>query len=300
MTPDEQMAPIVESWLEDSSLTPAPAEQSVDEVMSLLPQTRQLGRWRWLPSFQRTQAPVPTTDRTTEFQPTPIPATNGRSPTVLGRTQSMFSPAKAITAGALVFAIGGVLLIAQPFDQQGASVPGAATDTELAAPIEVTGTLGPGGCSRTGSVGDETTLPGSNDQYTCTATWSMSDPRLSGSVTLINDNVYLVGNGLETSETLSSACAGDPECEIPDLETLHSAESVENDDGVWRQRPSVQLSYPGSTSPDKTVIVLDGEQGYDGLVAVLEVTGSEEDTTYYGFILDARQLAPAPENASAN
>jgi hypothetical protein len=39
----------------------------------------------------------------------------------------MFSPANAITAGALVFAIGGVMLIAQPFEQQG-SVPGAATD----------------------------------------------------------------------------------------------------------------------------------------------------------------------------
>jgi len=29
----------------------------------------------------------------------------------------MFSPAQVITAGALVFALGGVLLIAQPFDQ---------------------------------------------------------------------------------------------------------------------------------------------------------------------------------------
>jgi hypothetical protein len=171
--------------------------------------------------------------------------------------------------------------------------------SELAAPVEVTGTFGPGGgCSRTGSVGDEAALPGSYDQYTCTATWAMSDSRLSGTVTLITDNVYLVGNGLEASETLSSACTEDPECEIPDLETLHSAASIENDDGVWRQRPSVRLSYPGSTPPDKTVIVLDGEQGYDGLVAVLEATGSEEDTTYYGFILDARQLRPAPENAT--
>ncbi len=39
----------------------------------------------------------------------------------------MFSPANAITAGALVFAIGGVMLIAQPFDQQ-VSVLGATTD----------------------------------------------------------------------------------------------------------------------------------------------------------------------------
>ena len=36
----------------------------------------------------------------------------------------MLSPVKAITAGALVFALSGAFLIAQPFDQQ-ASVPGA-------------------------------------------------------------------------------------------------------------------------------------------------------------------------------
>ena len=39
----------------------------------------------------------------------------------------MFSPAKAITAGALVFAIGGVMLMAQPFHQQG-SVPKRSND----------------------------------------------------------------------------------------------------------------------------------------------------------------------------
>ena len=37
----------------------------------------------------------------------------------------MFSPVKAIVAGALTFALLGVLSIAQPFDQQGATVPGA-------------------------------------------------------------------------------------------------------------------------------------------------------------------------------
>jgi hypothetical protein len=54
----------------------------------------------------------------------------------------MFSPAKAITAGALVFALGGVLLIAQPFDQQGGGVPGAATDTEFIPPVVVNGWVG--------------------------------------------------------------------------------------------------------------------------------------------------------------
>src|SRR5688572_7328945 len=61
----------------------------------------------------------------TDARTVPVPATNGHTPTVRGRTQLMFSPAKAITAGALV--IGGALLIAQPFQQESV-VPSAATD----------------------------------------------------------------------------------------------------------------------------------------------------------------------------
>ena len=55
-----------------------------------------------------------------------------KTPTARWRIQSMLSPAKALTAGAILFAIGGVLLIAQPFDRQTSSVPGAATDAALA------------------------------------------------------------------------------------------------------------------------------------------------------------------------
>ena len=45
---------------------------------------------------------------------------------------------------------------------------------------------------------------------------------------------------------------------------------------------------------------MDVEEGHEGLVAILQVTATagEMGTTYYGFILDARQLQPAPENAS--
>jgi hypothetical protein len=217
----------------------------------------------------------------------------------------MFSPVKAITAGALVFALGGVLLIAQPFDQQRGTVPGAATDAEFVAPVEVTGVgLEPASadlCSQTRQDGDETTLPGSNEQYTCTTSWSFSDDRLSGRLTRIRDNVWLVGNGLETAEALSVLCAEDAECEVPDLQTVHSAMSLENEGGLWRQRPTVMFFVPGGCCADADgFIVMDGEEGYEGLVAVLEATGQEEDTTYsyYGFILDARQLKPAPENAS--
>ena len=141
---DDQLLHEVGSWLLDADPAPPDARESVRQAMARTPRVRQRGRWWPLPILGRTAGP-PTMDRTTDYQPTPIPATNGQTPTVIGRTQTMFSPAKAITAAALVFGIGSVMLIAQPFDQQGGSVPGAATDTGPVVPVWVTGTesIGP-------------------------------------------------------------------------------------------------------------------------------------------------------------
>jgi len=102
----------------------------------------------------------------------------------------MFSPARAITVGALVFAIGGVLLIAQPFDQQGSRVPGAATDDESMKPALVSGFLvwpeDAPWISELPSF-EETTQNGVRREHWVVvdgASIEMSDPRLSGSVTL--------------------------------------------------------------------------------------------------------------------
>jgi len=285
---DDRLGQEISDFYHETDIAAPDSKESAREVAARLPQVEQVKRRRWRPIWL-TRA---------NREPSPTPANNGLTPTDIGRTTSMLSPVKAITAGALIFAISGVLLIVQPFGQQAEVAPGA--EAEYAAPVEVTGTQGDAGCSNTRLEGDEATLPGSDEQYTCTATWTMNDDRLSGRVTLINENFYLVDNGLEASETLSTACAEDPDCTAPDLETFSYAMSVENDGGVWRQRPAVRFSYPGSTEPDKMFLVMDGEQGYDGLVAVLEATDHVwfGDATYYGFILDARQLKAAPENAS--
>jgi hypothetical protein len=76
----------------------------------------------------------------------------------------MFSPVKAIIAGALAFALGGVLLIAQPFDQQGGAVPGAEMAEQ---PVAVV----------VGSkCGDVLEVP-------VVCTYTASDPRLTGPMT---------------------------------------------------------------------------------------------------------------------
>jgi len=121
---DELDAPFLDEWMHDTEVTPPDPQEGARRVATQLPRTRQVGRWLPFVVF-RPKAPTPTPGHTADYQPTPIPASNGRTPTVSGRTQSMFSPVKAIAAGLFVFAIGGALFIAQPFDQQG-SVPGAA------------------------------------------------------------------------------------------------------------------------------------------------------------------------------
>ena len=102
---DEQVESTLEMWFEDTDPQPPDARQTAAQVMAEVRQTRQRGRWLPFPLF-RQKAQTPTATDTIEYQPSPIPATNGHTPTVIGRTQTMFSPAKAITAAALVFGIG--------------------------------------------------------------------------------------------------------------------------------------------------------------------------------------------------
>ncbi len=125
-----------------------------------VPQTRQQVAGGPFPLFDR-KAHELTATGMTDYQPSPIPATNGHAPTVIGRTQTMFSPVKAITVGALVFAIGGTFLIAQPFGQQGDSVPGAQSAFLPGVEVTVTQTC---------------------DFPVCT--WTASDPRLTGASTI--------------------------------------------------------------------------------------------------------------------
>ena len=201
----------------------------------------------------------------------------------------MFSPAKAITAGAIVFALGGVMLIAQPFDQQGESVPGAATDGYIA-PVEVTGTsASPQGCTGNDYEGEFEGIGADLRIWACSTErgmpWSMSDPRLEGTVERINEESLIE---LEDGTTLYIA---------------QSAISIENDDGAWRERPRQWLlpdSY-GTTFdwlPDE-VVVLDGDGEYEGLVAVLRATGPRGPLSeFHGYIVDERLYPPAPDNAS--
>jgi hypothetical protein len=123
---DDQVQSALETWFEDTDPQPPDPRQTAARVITRLPQTRQRGRWLPFALF-REKAQAPTPASTIEYQPHAIPATNGHTPTVVGRTRSVLSPVWAIATGAIIFALGGALLIGEPFDQP-ASVPGAETE----------------------------------------------------------------------------------------------------------------------------------------------------------------------------
>jgi hypothetical protein len=287
---DELEAPFLDDWLRDTEVTPPDPQAGARRVASQLPHAKQVGRWLPFVVFHG-KAQTPTATDTADYQPTGIPATNGHSPTVIGRTQSMFSPVKAITAGALVFALGGVLLIAQPFDQQGGGVPGAATDADIVPPVEVTGRRTfEDACSETDYEGPFEDSGADAALFTCSydTAWSFSDPRLEGTVNRIEERV--------TFEL------GD----VSDVYIASNAISIENDGGTWHERPRTWLLPDGIATFDwlpQQVFVFEGSGDYEGLVAVLRLTGGQRGVThgedFRGFIIDARWMPPPPENASA-
>ena len=102
------------------------AHQSARQVMAHLPEVRQRRRWWPFPVFYRDAKP-PTAIHTNDDQPVLISTTNGLSLNAIRRTQIMLSPIKAITAGALVFAIGGAYFLAGAWSSDGESPVGAET-----------------------------------------------------------------------------------------------------------------------------------------------------------------------------
>jgi hypothetical protein len=159
----------------------------------------------------------------------------------------MFSPAKALLAGALVFGVGGVLLLAQPSGQPSTGPGAAATDAALIEPVEFTAAFSPASSIRTGTVA---AVDGHVEQRG--NAWSptisgMTDPRLDGRLTFsLNNDTYPDG--------------------AYDVGT--ATYRIETDDGAWQGSTPVVAS--GASDWDASgVVVLVGEGAYEGLYAVM-------------------------------
>jgi len=193
----------------------------------------------------------------------------------------MLSPAKAITAGALVFAIGGVMLVAQPFDRQGI-VPGAAIDAE---PVWVTGTLhfAP---TCTGPTLASPAPEGVRQEryYVCQPmTWTISDPRLSGTAAATwNADVYTLDHGVKA--------------------VITEAIYVTNESGGWVCRSNGLQHNDGGYATgqvweNEETLMCVGEGEYVGLSAIL-VLGNPEGPDLVGMIFPG-DAPPLPERPAA-
>jgi hypothetical protein len=192
----------------------------------------------------------------------------------------MLSPVKAITAGALVFAIGGAFLIAQPF-QQPSSVPGAATDAVAA--TWVTGTIVlASGCSGPATEVDEDVIHRWN--YVCNPQrWTASDPRLAGDVASVwNDDEYRVADGGSKAVNMSALFIG-------------------NDGGGWTCSSPNLLNSGGlfATGLTGATYTCVGSDGYAGLSAILVLDGAKGDSEEFTGLIFPGDFPPVPEPPAA-
>jgi hypothetical protein len=274
---DDRLTTALGSFYKGTAPTPPDPELGLERVMTRVRKTRQRGRWWPLPIFGRAPA-MPSAIPDPEYRSTPIPATNGHSPTVTGRTQSMFSPVKAITAGALVFAIGGAFLVAQPFQQQ-SSVPGAETDAEPAPPAEFTADYGYFGKPASGQ--SETLAEGLTQVTGEAWRWTnveSSDPRFVG------DYTY--------TDTLLT---------YPDIQVEAGVVRIENSDGAWQSVPQFSLVSGPPTPGETSTTAYIGEDDYEGWVALVIETWRPDagvDIRLEGYIFEG-DLPGVPEPWSA-
>ena len=190
-----------------------------------------------------------------------------KTPTPKWRIHTMFSPVKAIVTGALVFATGGALLIAQSFDPDSSHTPGADGDTVSMDTAWVTGTLlHAAGCT----MPERTTDDGIVHErgYRCESQiWETDDPRLNGRATPSwNADVYRLG---------------------PDVSVLNGIWEVVTDDGGWlcSSGPNVVQGAGLVASTNPETLVCAGETAYAGLSAVLDVdvdAGSVQGLVFAG------------------
>jgi hypothetical protein len=214
-------------------------------------------------------------------------------PRVKGRTGSMFSPARALVAGVFVFALGGALLVAQPFGDPGGDPPGANTGgTVTQPPVEFIGQIECGPPDPDGTGPWDVVHAGTREVLADGTTWqvrghavrqtaTMSDPRLEGTYYLSEDRdeYHVPGNPFP-------------------MIVASWTRRIENDEGAWQG--SLTFAYPSDGMEAGGTAILVGERAYEGLTAIWEERTSQTGCSgeVRGVIIDGTVPA-APEPFTA-
>jgi hypothetical protein len=274
---NEQMAPKVREWLKSTDVEPEDIRRSVGTVSGQARVTPQRGRWWPMPRFRRA-ADVPSNDSHARPRPFLAPAAVGHTPTIHGRTLTMFSPAKVILIGAFVALFGGLLTwgALEPSSRT-AVAPGA----ESAAPTDAMDAVTLGENEFTGSLSIRGGLStGVSDviRYRYGAD-EMSDPRFAGDWDL--DYTQVHGGGDSGWRYL-----------------YHAAFRMTDDQGAWQEKPNLTLEFSDDTASSRTSALV-GEGAYEGLTAVAELTYVPQGRfEIHGVVIDGA-VPPAPDQALA-
>lgn len=272
---DDRLLSEIRAWLQDAEVPLPDAEQAGREIRVRISQTRRPRFTLWSLRKGGGARSAPPLIPESEVRPSPVPVTTGHAHIVIGRTQSMFTPARIVAVGLLAFAVGGAMVISQPIRQPAVIAPGAQSSAKAAVPVAFTGTGSGSTCeipATTESDGPVAHTRGAS----CGPTYTFSDPRLDGTVSwLSNDDEYTDGSGLFIQSV---------------------ALSIENDEGAWRMIPILSAKWPdqGTITDDPARhFFLVGEGAYDGLIAVVDGFSTNQ---LNGFIIDG-EFPPSPENA---
>jgi len=239
MNVPDQTTHQVREWLRRSTPVAPDAERSVDQVMATL--------------FQQTQLRPHSSFR----------LMRGRSWGDGGF--SMFSALKLGVATAVIALVGGLLAISALPDPQADQVPAAATESaspevaieDLPPYAAITGQMWPGSQIQVPTADADFAGPGTLwHDWAWELRMEVNDPRLNGRV-LTNQDFLL----FEDDAASSTGFAGSLRSTIGRLE---------NEGGSWTLRGH-GFSKPGSSSYSSNhyVIYFTGEDGYDGLTAML-------------------------------
>jgi len=164
----------------------------------------------------------------------------------------MLSPVKTIVAAALVFGLGGVLLVAQPFERP-SGMPGAATDDPAMAPSFFSGTTNDWNtiAAPVSERHDDGVVDGTGGADTFT--WIANDPRIAGTATMV----------MNETDYRDAATALAPTGEIGVIRA--AVLRIVNDGGSWEG----PLTWLELADPELVSIsgLLTGTDAYEGLSA---------------------------------
>jgi hypothetical protein len=122
---NEDVAPSLKAWFEDTDVGPDDVRRSASRVTAEARYIRQRGRWWPLPMTRNREGTSMGEQPALPLLPASVPAASGYPGSV--KTRPTFALGTRLVLGALVLALGGVLILAQPFGQEAPTVPGAAT-----------------------------------------------------------------------------------------------------------------------------------------------------------------------------